>query len=269
VDKLRDLQTQLDKGITPKAGYVHYTVRQAAQDWLATGLDGRSAKTVKKNQNVLEPILKVTGARKLRELTAADVRRALSEMAAGYSTAAVSMGHLALKRAIRHAEANDLVSRNVATLADTPKGQDGRPSKSLTLDQAVAVITAARTLPVTELRPGLKDVRRPAELMHAYITLSLLTGIRTEEARALRWAHVDLDGDTAARPRCRRTWPCGDRCGCTARPRPNGPAAPSASPRQQSRRCAPGPAARPMSGAQPGNAGRTPGWSSRTTWAPP
>jgi hypothetical protein len=36
-------------------------------------------------------------------------------MAARYSTAAVSMGHLALKRAIRHAEANDLVSRNVAT----------------------------------------------------------------------------------------------------------------------------------------------------------
>ena len=64
----------------------------------------------------------------------------------------------------------------------------------------MAVITAARTLPVMELRPGLKDVRRPAELMHAYITLSLLTGIRTEEARALRWAHVDLDGDPAARP---------------------------------------------------------------------
>ena len=40
-------------------------------------------------------------------------------MAAGYSTAAVTMGHLALKRAIRHAEANDLVSRNVANLVDT------------------------------------------------------------------------------------------------------------------------------------------------------
>jgi len=30
-----------------------------------------------------------------------------------------------------------------------------------------------------ELRPGLKDVRRPATLMHAYIVLSLLAGIRT------------------------------------------------------------------------------------------
>ena len=200
IDKLRDLRTQLDTGITPKPGYTHYTLRQAAEDWLAHGLEGRSAKTVTKNQNVLQPILAVIGARKLRDLTAADVRQALAAMAAGYSTAAVSMGHLALKRAIRHAEANDLVSRNVAALADTPKGQDGRPSESLTLDQALAVMTAARTLPVMELRHGLKDVRRPAELMHAYITLSLLCGLRTEEARALQWAHVDLDGDPAASP---------------------------------------------------------------------
>jgi integrase len=200
IDKLRDLHLQLDKGITPKVGYANYTVRQAAEDWLASGLDGRSPKTVKKNQNVLKPILTVIGARKLRDLSADDVRQALAAMAARYSTAAVTMGHLALKRAIRHAEANDLVSRNVATLADTPKGQQGRPSKSLTLDQAVAVITAARTLPVMELRPGLKDVRRPAALMHAYIMLSLVAGIRTEEARALRWSHVDLDGDPAARP---------------------------------------------------------------------
>jgi integrase len=62
------------------------------------------------------------------------------------------------------------------------------------------VITAARTLPVIELRPGLKDVRRPAALMHACIALSLLARIRTEEARALRWQHVDLDGNPAASP---------------------------------------------------------------------
>jgi integrase len=200
LDKLRELHHELDKGIVPKAGYANYTVRHAAEDWLANGLDGRSAKTIKKNQNVLEPILKVVGTRKLRELTAADVRQALSKMAAGYSSAAVTMGHLALKRTIRHAEANDLVARNVATLVDTPKGQEGRPSKSLTLEQAVRVITAAKTLPVMELQPGLKDVRRPAELMYAYIVLSLLVGVRTEEARALRWDHVELDGDPGAKP---------------------------------------------------------------------
>ena len=65
-------------GIVPKTGYAHYTVRQAAEDWLATGLNGRSPKTIKKNQNVLEPIRKIAGARKLRELSAADVRQALA-----------------------------------------------------------------------------------------------------------------------------------------------------------------------------------------------
>jgi integrase len=199
-EKLKALHADLDTGITPKAGYSAYTVRQAAEDWLKEGLDGRSAKTIKKNENVLEPILKIIGGRKLRQLSAADVRQALSKMAAGYSSAAVTMGHLALKRAIRHAEANDLVSRNVATLVDTPRGKQGRPSKSLNLKQAVAVITAAETLPVMELRPGLKDVRRPAALMYAYIILSLLVGVRTEEARALRWDHVDLNGDPQSDP---------------------------------------------------------------------
>jgi integrase len=199
-DKLKALHADLDTGITPKAGYSAYTVRQAAEDWLKEGLDGRSAKTIKKNENVLEPILRVIGGRKLRQLSAADVRQALSKMATEYSSAVVTMGHLALKRAIRYAEANDLVSRNVAMLVDTPKGQEGRPSKSLTLEQAVAVIGASRTLPAMELRPGLTDVRRPAMLMYAYVVLSLLVGVRTEEARALRWQDVDLDGDPGAAP---------------------------------------------------------------------
>ena len=63
VDKLRQLHHQLDKRIVPKTGYANYTVRQAAQDWLANGLDGRSAKTVTQHQNMLEPILKVIGRR--------------------------------------------------------------------------------------------------------------------------------------------------------------------------------------------------------------
>jgi integrase len=244
IDKLRDLRTQLGQGITPKPGYAHCTVRQAAEDWLAHGLDGRSPTTITKNRNVLAPLLAVIGTRKLRDLTAADVRQALAEMAAGYSTAAVSMGHLALKRAIRHAEASDLITRNVAALADTPKGRDGRPSKSLTLDQAAAVITAARTLPVTELRPGLKDVR-PAELMHAYITLSLLCGLRTEEARALAVGPRQPGRRPGRRP---------------ARPAAHGRLAIGPRPRRDQDRTVP-PHPRPARGGGPGAAGlvRQPG----------
>ena len=58
------------------------------------------------------------------------------------SSAAVAMGHNALTRAIRHAEARDLVGRNVAVLVDTPKGQAGRPSKSLSPKQAYSLLAA-------------------------------------------------------------------------------------------------------------------------------
>ncbi len=36
--------------------------------------------------------------------------------------------------------------------------------------------------------------------MYAYIVLRLLVGVRTEEARALGWDHVDLNGDPSASP---------------------------------------------------------------------
>ncbi|HEX5299358.1 MAG TPA: site-specific integrase [Streptosporangiaceae bacterium] len=178
-DKLKKLHEELETGLRTDQGY---TVRRAAEDWLAEGLSGRAAKTIKKNENVLAPILAAIGARKLRELTAGDVHQALTAMAQRYSSAAVAMGHNALTRAIRHAEARDLVGRNVATLVETPKGQAGRPSNSLTLEQASALLAAAE-----------------GTRMHAYISLCLATGIRTEEARALRWEHVDF-GDPVASP---------------------------------------------------------------------
>ena len=39
-----------------------------------------------------------------------------------------------------------------------------------------------------------------ASRLHAYMVLSLLTGCRTEEARALTWDNVDLNGDPDAEP---------------------------------------------------------------------
>jgi integrase len=79
--------------------------------------------------------------------------------------------------------ARDRVKRNVVRLCQVPRGQDGRPSKSLTLDQAKALLRAA------------EDTR-----LYAYVVLSLLTGARTEELRALTWDHVDLEGDPDRSP---------------------------------------------------------------------
>jgi integrase len=178
--KLKELHSDLDAGVHSPASY---TVRAAVDDWLAEGLSGRAPKTVSTQREVLEPLLDIIGAVPLRELSAANVRSALKDLAATRAARTVAMTHAGLARAIRHAEANDKVRRNVATLVDTPAGQGGRPSKSLTFEQAVALIRAARPY-------GL----------YAYVVLSLLVGIRTEEARALRWDHVDLDGNPGAHP---------------------------------------------------------------------
>jgi integrase len=176
--KLRELQAEQDLGAQSAPGY---TVQRAVDDWLAEGLDGRSAGTVTLNRNVLKPVTAIIGDIELRKLTAHDVRRVLTQLASNHSSRSVVIAHNSLTRALRHAEANRHILHNAAALVDTPKGQRGRPSKALTGEQAAALVEAAG-----QARLG------------AYVVLCLLTGIRTEEARALRWDHVDLDGGTVA-----------------------------------------------------------------------
>jgi integrase len=171
-DKLRDLHKELDAGLRP---WRRYTVGDALDDWLAHGVDGLSERTVTLYRDTSAKSLKEElGNVRLAELTASDVHRALVSVAARSSTRTVQIAHNVLVRAIRHAERDDLVGRNVATLVDTPKGQkEGRPSKSLTLEQAVALMAVAK-----------------GTSLEAYVVVSLLSGVRTEEARALRWDHV-------------------------------------------------------------------------------
>lgn len=123
-DRLRALRAEIASNVQSPAAY---SVRQAIDDWLAAGLDGRSQKTIEKYRYVLKPVAERIGRAVLRDLTAHDVRQVLSVLAAEQSSATVAIAHNALTRAIRHAESRDLVRRNVAALIDTPKGQVGRP----------------------------------------------------------------------------------------------------------------------------------------------
>jgi integrase len=179
-DKLQELHDELREGLHTSSTY---TVKQAVDDWLENGLDGRSAKTVSTYREVLDPLMALIGRAKLRDLSARQVRSALVKLSADRSKRTLQIACNSLVRAIRLAEANDLVGRNVASLVSLPAGAAGRPSKSLTLKQAKSLVEQARK-----------------SRLHAYIMLCLLTGCRTEEARALRWDHVDLDGDPGADP---------------------------------------------------------------------
>src|SRR5262249_10491985 len=170
--KLRELHREVDTGLRPRQGY---TVSDALDDWLAHGLNDLSARTVTLYQGTIVPLLsEQLGPVKLKDLTAGDVQNALAAVAARMSTRTVQISRNVLVRAIRQAERDGLAARNVAALVKPPKGQRaGRPSKSLTLEQATALMDAA------------KGTR-----LEAYIILSLLAGRRAEEARGLRGNRV-------------------------------------------------------------------------------
>ncbi|MGP4105187.1 tyrosine-type recombinase/integrase [Nonomuraea sp. KM90] len=172
--KLKEALRDLDDGLTPTAG--HDTVTTAVRDWLTFGLSGRDPQTIETKRILAEKhVIAQLGARKLRELSADDVDRWLAERAQHVSTRTLQELRSILKRAITRAQARDKVKRNVVLLCELPKGESGRPSKSLTFTQAEAVLTAAE-----KAKPWLR----------AYVALSLLTGARTEELRELAWSHV-------------------------------------------------------------------------------
>lgn len=151
---------------------------------MAYGLAKQSASTVSKYQILCaKHIVPLLGARRLDDLTAWEVDAWLAQLAKVLSTETLHRTHACLNRVVRRAMARDLVRRNVVDLAEVPSGRSGRPSKSLTPEQVDAVLTL--TAP---------------DRTHQYIVLSLLTGGRTEELRALRWEHVHLDGMPDRRP---------------------------------------------------------------------
>ncbi|MFJ2028715.1 tyrosine recombinase XerC [Streptosporangium sp. NPDC087985] len=174
--KLKEIIRDYEDGLLVSS--TGYTVADAVRNWLEFGLSGRGSATVDKcsilaNKHIIPGL----GARKLVDLTADDVDRWLADKAKELSTRTLRELRSTLVRSISRAQARDKVKRNVALLCEIPRGKEGRPSKSLTLDQAEAVLKASE-----------------GTALHAYIVLSLLLGARTEELRALTWSHVDLDG---------------------------------------------------------------------------
>jgi integrase len=162
-----------------------YTVAEAVSTWLTYGLHTRDPKTVDTLRTLADRhVIASLGASKIRELTADEVDEWLAGKAKQLSTDTLRRLLSILRRSIKRAQARDKVSRNVAMVCEVPKGTGGRrPSKSMTLEQAEALLEAAKRSP-----------------MRAYIVVSLLTGARTEELRALTWNHLDLDGKPKADP---------------------------------------------------------------------
>jgi integrase len=144
-------------------------VKQAVEDWLAHGQAKAGDKTRTRNRHLCDlHVIPKLGGRKLRDLKADEVDRWLLDLSRSLSTSTVRQVRSYLNRSVRRAMKRNLVERNVVELCEVPHGRPGRRSKSLTLDQARNVLTRTKNDP-----------------LHCYIAVSLLTGARTEELRAL------------------------------------------------------------------------------------
>ena len=157
----------------------------AVDDFLDQGMKGKAKETIGNYRSLAgHHLIPYIGAAKLKRLTADELDTWMDERAGELLTRTLRLIHQILERAIRHAQARDKVRRNVASLIIVPEGREGRPSRAMTLDQATTLLGAVAA--GSEHR------------LTAYVVLSLLTGVRTEEARALTWAEVDLDAGTVA-----------------------------------------------------------------------
>ena len=180
--KLKEVLRDHDDGLAIAPG--DYTVAHAVNEWLTFGLAGRDVATLKAVRSLSRThVIPSLGARRIRDLSADDIDKWLAEKAGSCSTRTLQGLHSCLNRAIKRAMARDKVKRNVVALCAVPRGKPGRPSKALTFVQAEAVLAASA-----------------GSRMDAYILLSLLTGARTEELRALMWDHVDLVGTPGVVP---------------------------------------------------------------------
>jgi integrase len=176
-DRLRTKHLELAAGVRAPA---RYTVELCLKDWLET-LNTQAESTVTGYRIMVRHLAGLLGSVKLVELRCGTSTSRFGKLAKRLSTRSVRLARMILIQASRNAMVNDLVVRNVADLAAVPTGNAGRPSRSLNLEQALAVLDTAK-----------------GERLWPYVAVSMLGGIRTEEARALRWSEVDLEAGTVA-----------------------------------------------------------------------
>jgi len=175
LSKLRDVQRAVDEGRSIPPGRL--TVAQYLGDWLEGRKPNLSAKTAKSYRQRIDALLPHIGKVGLAKLTPGDVRAAYAALAASssLSSTSIQLSHGVLHTALRDAERDGLVSRNVASLV-TPPRRDTPEYRSLQPEDARELLAAAAGDP-----------------LEAFWTLAVTTGARLGELQALKWDDLDLD----------------------------------------------------------------------------
>lgn len=176
--KLKASERALDEGRSPTVE--RRTVAQYLGQWLDDELPRTvSTGTLTNYRNVVTLyVVPTVGAKRLATLTPGDVSAMLQTMAdEGKSPNTQRLARSVLRRALRRAEQDGIVQRNVAAIADGVRV--GAPEgRTLTVEQARTLLAAV------------SDDR-----MEAAYVVALTLGLRRGELLGLTWADVDLDAD--------------------------------------------------------------------------
>ena len=155
------------------------TVRQVVEGWLASPPpEVRSVNTRDAHRDAARRLPDSVMRTPLIRLTPGQVEAALGELVReGYATQTVKMTRSVLVRAIRRAQRDGLVMRNVAELVPCPRGTV-RASRSMTVEQVEALLAISEGDGIT---PWLR----------AYIYTGIMCGLRPGELLGLRWQDID------------------------------------------------------------------------------
>lgn len=177
--RLHDLGLDLDPNQT-LATFLEWWHAEVLPRSVAPGTVKQYGETIRNH------IVPTIGPTRLSKLSVRHVDKMLTELAArGLSTNTQRLARSVLRRALRRAEADGLVTKNVAALAEGVK-VERKPGRTMSPDQAIAFLQHVQTA-------DSPTVRRLAASWFVALTL----GLRRGELLGLSWEDLDLDGDPA------------------------------------------------------------------------
>ncbi|NDE20154.1 MAG: hypothetical protein EBZ98_00630, partial [Actinobacteria bacterium] len=174
--RMSELLSRVQVSTDHRAGI---TVREWSDHWIEFVLPTSGIRQVtidKYASHVRLYLVPILGRIRLDRLSPGDVERMIATMRAeNYSPATISHAYRTLHRTLEIAVRRGLVTRNVASLVDGPRGARGREQR-LSQEQ------------LDKLRAHVRGHRD-----EALIALLIATGLRRAELSGLTWDDLDLD----------------------------------------------------------------------------
>jgi integrase len=178
--KLRAVQHDMDRGL--RVANETRTTAEYLNWWCETILPGSVKDSTADSYRwvVAHYVIPHVGREALAKLQPQDVVGMLRALERdGLSPRTRRYTRAVLRRALAQAERWGMIARNPAALVDTPRLNGTKLDDALTVEEAHALLEAAR-----------------GDRLEALVTVALAVGLRKGEALALRWRDVDLDGGT-------------------------------------------------------------------------